>query len=437
MKKILLEILYWFFGKCAKLYVFQTQPMIIGVTGSVGKTSCRLIVTQVLRHLCPDKEIVTSKKNFNTQIGLVLAIFEIDTFSPSIVGVCKLFLQIIIKLFSSHQKGKVLVLEYGIDTPWDMKTLVWIAKPDIAIFTKLDGVHGAYFSSMEAIGDEKFLLMKSAKQAVFLSHMDIYSQDHYTEISVPVFWYDREHKIENFTYIQKDQQIFSTFDFEKTQIQTKLIGKENLQYVSLALQIAKFLNIPISSEKYTFSIDIQPWRSTVFFIDGNVYIDSTYNCAPESLKMMIHNTIEIKEKLFPEYALWFVLGDMRELDKEVEMKAHTELKEYIVDSQCVFTVWPLMQKYLVPELIQENYRGIQKHFFSSQEAWKELKQYLGSISQKFVILFKWSQNTIFLEEALKVLIGEKYKEELTRQEQFWMHKKDIFFKTLTEKTHNR
>ncbi len=94
MKKILLEILYWFFGKCAKLYVFKTQPMIIGVTGSVGKTSCRLIVTQVLRNLCPEKEVITSKKNFNTQIGLVLAIFEIDIFSPSIFGVCKLFLQI-------------------------------------------------------------------------------------------------------------------------------------------------------------------------------------------------------------------------------------------------------------------------------------------------------------------------------------------------------
>jgi hypothetical protein len=46
-----------------------------------------------------------------------------------------------------------------------------------------------------------------------------------------------------------------------------------------------------------------------------------------------------------------------------------------------------------------------------------------------ILVFKWSQNTIFLEEAVKHFLKNKQDEELlTRQSEFWMKKKSEFLK---------
>ena len=46
-----------------------------------------------------------------------------------------------------------------------------------------------------------------------------------------------------------------------------------------------------------------------------------------------------------------------------------------------------------------------------------------------ILVFKWSQNTIFLEESVKYFLKNKKDEELlTRQSEFWMNKKSEFLK---------
>jgi hypothetical protein len=46
-----------------------------------------------------------------------------------------------------------------------------------------------------------------------------------------------------------------------------------------------------------------------------------------------------------------------------------------------------------------------------------------------ILVFKWSQNTIFLEEAVKHFLKNKQDEQLlTRQSEFWMNKKTEFLK---------
>jgi len=57
-----------------------------------------------------------------------------------------------------------------------------------------------------------------------------------------------------------------------------------------------------------------------------------------------------------------------------------------------------------------------------------LKKYLENTDEKFVILFKGSQNTIFTEEALKeVLLNTEDKARLVRQSDDWIEKKNNFF----------
>ncbi|MDR2190718.1 MAG: hypothetical protein LBP53_06135 [Candidatus Peribacteria bacterium] len=68
MKQHLLRLYYRILIAFAHHYLTRHQPKVIGVNGSVGKTSCRMIVYQTLQHFFPHKQISTSPKNFNGEL---------------------------------------------------------------------------------------------------------------------------------------------------------------------------------------------------------------------------------------------------------------------------------------------------------------------------------------------------------------------------------
>lgn len=131
LKQKILHSYYTLLAKLAHHYLRRHQPLIIGINGSVGKTSCRMIIYQTLQQFFPEKRISTSPKNFNGELGLSLSIFEITEREPSIA--C--FLHTLKKALFLARKGKkpyeVLLLEYGIDRPQEMEFLLQIAQPDI------------------------------------------------------------------------------------------------------------------------------------------------------------------------------------------------------------------------------------------------------------------------------------------------------------------
>jgi UDP-N-acetylmuramoyl-tripeptide--D-alanyl-D-alanine ligase len=89
MKQKILHLIYVFLKYCAKKYVAKHKPKVIGITGSVGKTSARMIINQVLQQLGTDKIISTSPKNFNSELGVVFSIFEITEYTPNIWSLIK------------------------------------------------------------------------------------------------------------------------------------------------------------------------------------------------------------------------------------------------------------------------------------------------------------------------------------------------------------
>jgi UDP-N-acetylmuramyl pentapeptide synthase len=145
----------------------------------------------------------------------------------------------------------------------------------------------------------------------------------------------------------------------------------------------------------------------------------------------MENVFNIKKQVFPNYKLILVLGDMRELWDFAE-KEHRKLAWYVSQiADYIFVVWENMKKYLVDELskIWFNMDNV-KVFDTSLELWKFLKQFLSSSKDKFVVLFKWSQNTIYLEEAIKQVLQDfKDSTKLPRQTKWWLDKKEKFFST--------
>lgn len=68
MKQRLLNLYYRMLAALARRYLRRHKPYIIGINGSVGKTSCRMIIYQTLKQFLPHLSISTSKKNFNGEL---------------------------------------------------------------------------------------------------------------------------------------------------------------------------------------------------------------------------------------------------------------------------------------------------------------------------------------------------------------------------------
>ena len=421
MKNKILKILEGFLAILSKKYILKKKVKVIWITGSVWKTSARMIVYQILNQFIKNKKLYTSPKNFNSELWLIFSIFEIEKYNPWVIWLLKNSLIILFKTIISKPNYDIIVLEYWIDHPGDMDFLLNVVKPDISIFTKLDTVHLEYFKNLEWIWDEKFKLMLNTKERVYLNAVDEYCKSH----SYLVTWKDiifynwEEIKKNNFKISKNENNIFySEFRIGDKNIKTNLLWEENINYIQVWLDIMDHLigDKWIKRDEYILDFELQRWRYNIFaWINNSVLIDSTYNAWPESMKKMIENTFRLKKEALKWYRVAFVLWDMRELWKNTK-DAHLWLKSCLDKADLVYTVWKEMKKHL-------KYKD---SFLSSKLAWEKLKELLSNTKNKYVILFKWSQNTIFTEEALKqVLLNDEDVKDLVRQDRYWLYKKEV------------
>ena len=143
----------------ARLILKKYQPLIIGITGSLGKTSTKEAVFKVLK----DQEfVVMSHKNYNNEIGLPLTIIGSESAGRSLVGWIKIFLSAAkLILFRDKKYPRVLILEMGVDRPGDMAYLTAIAPPSIGIVTAVSYSHLEYFGTVLNIKKEKQVLIEN------------------------------------------------------------------------------------------------------------------------------------------------------------------------------------------------------------------------------------------------------------------------------------
>ncbi len=108
----------------AKWYRLQLNIKVVGITGSVGKTSTKEFISAVLAQ---KYHVLKTEGNFNNEIGLPLTI---------------------LKIREAHQ---IAVLEMGINNFGEMHRLSEIAKPDICVITNIGQCHLENLGSREGI----------------------------------------------------------------------------------------------------------------------------------------------------------------------------------------------------------------------------------------------------------------------------------------------
>lgn len=423
--KIICNILRFF----TRIYLWRTKPYVVGITWSVGKTCCRDVITQVLRAIQTEKIIYTSPKNYNSEIGLIFSIFQIDDYNPGVKSLLQLTLTIAKKSLFQKKQYDVLVAEYGIDSPKDMDFLISVMKPDISILTKLDSVHSDNFPrGIDQYWEDKWKLLLVAKKKVFFNALDSFSLQNEHLLSKP---YEKIFSTTVKTKIEKTEAwITQSFVYKKKEISINLLWDENIEYTLLGLKIAQWLGIKISEDNYSFDYTLQPGRFNIFERNETIFIDSTYNAGPESMKKIIENTKLVQRELYPEHKIIYALWDMREIGVE-KISAHESLANIIKDASAIMLVWPDTYSYTLPELKVQNFTGDIHSSLSSREVWKYLKKYLKDNKEnKYIVLCKGSQNTIFMEETLVPQLLMSQQKSLPRQTGDWKTKKDDFFKNL-------
>ncbi len=148
----------------SRLTIWRYEPKIVGVTGSVGKTSTKTAIGTVLG---TNHRVRVSYGNLNNHLGLPLAILGV--WMPEEVRLVgrdtpagtarprKFFFwaKVIFTstwniLFRTDGYPDILVLEYGADQPGNIKSLLKIARPTIGIVTAIGDVpaHAEFYEKL-------------------------------------------------------------------------------------------------------------------------------------------------------------------------------------------------------------------------------------------------------------------------------------------------
>jgi UDP-N-acetylmuramoyl-tripeptide--D-alanyl-D-alanine ligase len=450
MKSFLLFKYYQLLWRFARRYLAKRKPLIIGINGSVGKTSCRMIIDDVLQaNLWDQLSIYTSPKNFNGELGMSLSIFKITDRTPSVSCMISTVRHIISLLKSPEKPYDILILEYGIDRPREMEFLCSICKPHISVLTKLDAVHSLQFGTAEAIANEELKLQANTLLKCYINNNDphgmnlisslqtkiaIYNTQHTTTLEKGIIWatdytiYHNDHSELKLTAPICSQSTLHvsgiTMDFA-----TDCIGQIHHDYVALAYDITETIrkqyNLPSITMKTTLSLHLQAGRMSIFeWIHDSIIIDSTYNSSPLSVRKVIEESLMVKNQLFSDRATLYILGEMRELG-DSEIQHHLELADYIlsklVTGDKVILLWQAMS---------HTYERLQwlpfdiTHYLDRHDVITKSHDLLTLSPKPYFIIAKGSQNTIFLEEVVKSLLAHPEDSlRLTRQGSFWEEKK--------------
>ncbi|MBI2888982.1 MAG: UDP-N-acetylmuramoyl-tripeptide--D-alanyl-D-alanine ligase [Candidatus Liptonbacteria bacterium] len=183
-------MLRWKLKTLARLTLWRFEPDIVGVTGSVGKTSAKLAIAAVLGAA---RRVRAAPGNLNNDLGLPVAILGewgdaaarlVSREAPPGQPVRKAFFWFRVLcggmaqfLFLPKKKyPEILVLEYGADKPGDIKELLSIARPSVSVITAIGEVpvHVEFYANPGEVAREKARLIESLPAAGFavLNHDD-------------------------------------------------------------------------------------------------------------------------------------------------------------------------------------------------------------------------------------------------------------------------
>ncbi len=420
----------WILRKLSKKIIKKYRPDVVGITGSIGKTSTKEATSAVLS---TKFNIRSNAHNYNNEIGLPLTIIGIEnTPGKSFFGWCKVFCRAI-HLLAVRQKDypEIMVLEMGADKPGDIAYLTDIAPCKVGVLTHIAHAHTEYFKTIKKIAQEKRIIVSHLNEdnyAVVNFDSDLVMQNTKTRAEVFTFGFK-----EGADFLATDVNIITDLETGwPAGLNFKVNFKGSFVPVLLPGAVAEHL-IPSALSAmavgHIFGInlvdaakalrELKPLAGHMRIlpgIKGTLIIDDSYNSSPEPTKSALKTLAGIQVREGAErYA---VLGDMLELGPETE-NAHREIglrtAELGIDMLVTIGEAGKHTANSAREAGMDEHRVLS--FADSETAGRFLQD---AIKKGDVILIKGSQS-IRTEKIAKELMAEplRAKELLVRQTGEW------------------
>ncbi|MCD7817969.1 MAG: UDP-N-acetylmuramoyl-tripeptide--D-alanyl-D-alanine ligase [Lachnospiraceae bacterium] len=289
-------------GALAEYYLEQLAIPVVGVTGSVGKTSTKEMIAAVLSQ---KYRTLKTAGNFNNELGLPLTIFRL------------------------REDDQIAVLEMGINHFGEMHRLAKIARPDTCVITNIGQCH------LEFLGDRDGVLR--AKSEIF----DFLRPDGHIILNGDDDKLETLHCVKGirptFFGVGSDNDIYAD-QIEKKGLNgiacrictaetsfTVLIPVPGIHMVMNALAAtAVGLQYGLTPDEIRAGIEsLQPVSGRFHIIQTQSFtiIDDCYNANPVSMKASLE---VLQDGLNRKVA---ILGDMGELG-EGEVRMHREVGEF-------------------------------------------------------------------------------------------------------------
>jgi len=428
-KRLVLEYLkFW-----AKLKLQQNKnAIIIGITGSAGKTSTRLALVEILKTHGEVKHSVHA----NSESGIPLNILGLSMYSYSLFDWLRVVILAPFRLFYPEHFDYYIV-EMGIDSPnppKNMSYLLSIIRPHVAIVLGAGLTHTANFDHLVKDVDPQRrtakLINLIAKEKMQLASAVPPSGTAIVNISnVPLTKYLKNIRSRLITYGEASNAMLKitqvnlsrrgfgmsmTYQGQRYQLtHPDILGQDYASTFAAALSAGVSVGIPLSSGiKALQNFHSPAGRLRLFAgIHQTTILDSSYNASPLAMK----NTLLLLNKLGGRAHKVAVLGDMRELGKSSKV-AHRDLASQIIcsaDEAILFGIETLA--HALP--ILKNKRFPVHHFTNMVELTAHLRSHLTPHSW---ILVKGSQNEILLERAVSsILQNPADQAKLCRRGPYW------------------
>lgn len=411
----------------AKLVLLRRRPVVIGITGSVGKTTAKdAIAFAVSKRF----SVFASAKNYNNEIGLPLAILgESDEPGRSVLVWMKVFLGAGRKIFLPFPYPEVLVLEMGVDRPGDMAYLLSIAKPDIAVVTGVSQSHIEFFGSEAAIAEEKGRLVEALGEdgVAILNADNVYSRGmkNRTKAKVILYGFSKRASLRGFNDSVAFGEAFRGLTF-KVEYQENIIpvrlkhtvARHHIEAVLAALGVCDALEIPfLEAAQALANLRPSPGRFRLLEgVRGALIADDTYNASPASVRAAIASLRDVaKGKTVA------ILGDMLELGEE-ERALHEDLAADILKAKVSFVILAgERMRYLFDRLTKEGFRQNQLFFAASPSEASAIAKRI--LAPGMLVLVKGSQ-AMRMEKVVERLLAypERDAKHLCRQSPEWKAK---------------
>jgi len=424
------KLVFAYFRFWAKVFLARTRPVVIGVTGSVGKTSMKDAIAAVLS---AKFRVAKSPKTYNSEIGIPLAVLGLET---SYGASLRWLVSMVRAPFRAFLKAgsEYLVLEMGIDRVGDMESNLAVTHPTIGVLGAVgtSPVHLEYFTSAEEVVREKAKMLEVIPESgkVFLYNDDAIIRSAVEHVRCPVTTFgvgthadvfaDSYEMLMDRTTSGERPKGFSCMvraGDESVRVEVLgVVGEHHMYPIAVAIAVARACGVPMrDAARGLATYSPPPSRMRLFSgKSGSTIIDDSYNASPLAVIAAVATLASV-----PATRRMVCLGDMKELGAK-STEEHERIGEAVGRVADIALFVGSFARAMARGAERAGMRG--EHILLADTSRDAVKRIAPLVSDGDVVLVKGSQSMRMERVTEALLAGKTDVAKLCRQDWYWKRK---------------